>query len=234
MNIIKLFAIVSIGGFLFLTMPACAPKRMNIEKASEIEKYGSTPTITGSHFPYALNCSRVQLSKTGATWRNLTIGVSTFDDVLKELSPASSSWDHRYGHVVIESTLPLREGNWGFIEACFSDDLVSALNVYPLDYPGDIYEWLEKYGKPNTVTWGYFFNDRSVIWFEHGILAVIDIDYQDTRNIILFSPIDRENFENNWVIDSLPLEGVQIVPENPEITPSPGLENPWESIIEGE
>jgi hypothetical protein len=153
----------------------------------DIPNWGSTPTMRDSFLPLVLDCSRVPYVTPGPSWRGLTIGVSTFDDVRRELAPAEPWWDTQVGNLQFWNPTPSAD-EWSVIQTCFVGNVLSVLKISnspefsgrPLD------EWVAEYGRPDRVTWSSYFS-RSVIWAEAGILATIDVEF-GTTSIVIFLP----------------------------------------------
>ncbi len=186
--------------------------------------------------PRNLNCSLITSDSPGPTWRQLTIGETKYGEIMQTLKPVQAQWVEFYGNMVFESRKPLIEQEWSRFEACFSGDILSAINVLgDQDQPEFLEGWLAIYGEPDHVTWGNDYFERSLIWFNEGILVVIELPEERRRNVMYFSPIPQDEVEANWLIQSLPKEGQEYPgPTNGEFDfccdPLPkklNVENPW-------
>lgn len=157
--------------------------------------------------PFGLDCGYVTSStKRGPTWNDITIGVSTYKDVQAQLAPAEEEGKTDRGVVLFLNHGEDRE--WWFVEACFAEDKVSALNIYESRVL-NLYleEWRDLYGEPDSTTWADDYSARSVIWAEEGILVVIEeYPYGSARNVIFFSPMPSQDLKMSWLFDALPSE----------------------------
>jgi hypothetical protein len=200
----------------------------------EIPNYGTPPELE-NQMPKGLNCSKITSISPGPTWNGLQIGVSTYSEVLERLSPESVTWNSFLGCAQFTEHLGLGDDTWKFIRACFIGDTLSALDVNRLlgEYPSNLNCLLQEYGKPDRVTWGGNYWQRSLIWSEKGLLFVVEILDENDENpvfsLFLFSPIAYEEFEDSWLMNSFG-EPEPISKEDPRwwYPPSPWLvEDPW-------
>ena len=101
--------------------------------------------------------------------------------------------------------------------------------------PENLEELLDLYGKPDKVAWGYYYHTRNLIWSQRGILAEVDLLYDDTTMLFLFSPISISNFYSSWLINIIPQEGLKCPGEGDDepldficLGPEQEIENPWD------
>jgi hypothetical protein len=187
-------------------------------RTTEIPHWGSTARSPGlmKRMPGTLSCALVPtttLAQGGVSWRGLTVGVSTFEDVAKTLvtDGIKYGWDtDRGGMFFSNSTLPVLD-----VGACFVGETLSAMHILGGSEPEMIFSDLVKnYGNPDRVTWANSILERSLIWSEKGLLIVADVDIDlanggmvttgRTSYIVLFPPIPRCQLEQSWIFQSLP------------------------------
>jgi len=136
------------------------------------------------------------------TWRNLTIGESSSNDV---------------------RSVP------GVTNACYVDGKVSALyfNDDPI-YQKELREVVAQEGPPDLVTWGPDYSVRAVIWSNKGLLLFAKSNRSDRARmdgeVLVFSPIPVEALKSSWLIATLPDHMVGTPPED---VVYPFDEDPW-------
>jgi hypothetical protein len=162
--------------------------------------------------PWTLDCSSVpSIVDEGHTWNGLTIGISTLEDVETQLAPAKAEWQaDRDGYLFRH----LYHLDLAFVEACFAENTLSALNIIGTrlgTLPRLLSEWFPEYGEPDLIAFADDYYARSVIWSEKGILVVADQFYEDgvvregtVRNVMFFSPIPTEDLLTSWLVIGLP------------------------------
>ena len=143
------------------------------------------------------------------TWGRFQIGVTTYDEMLDILAPADVNWDRLFGNVEFMSEDHVDQG-YVSVEACFYGDTLSGLNTYPQIDMLWLPYWVEEYGEPDVVTWAYYYEARSMIWAEEGILLVVDVEFVDS--VILFPPIPSDELEGSWLMQAMPQENVSPPP----------------------
>jgi len=172
----------------------------------------STTEYTAQVMPHRLDCRYVPDVALGPTWNELTIGLSTLQDVDSALSPVQGIW-HEHGQYweYLKPVSDAAQSEWYLVVACLKEDQLSALQIFPMinsGFPGTLDEWLVAYDKPDRVTWGDHLDSRSLIWAEDGLLVVVYYAATkqriETSSIILFSPIQQNELENSWLLNSLP------------------------------
>jgi hypothetical protein len=146
------------------------------------------------------DCSCLTEVAHGMTSNNLTIGESTMADV--QLRP-------------------------GITQACFVSGKLSTL--YMKDDKSlltmKLEQQVEKYGRPNRVTWGPNYAVRAVIWSEKGLLVTVNIgSHILDGEILVFSPIPASALETSWLMASLPNH---LIGAPPEDVVYPTEEDPW-------
>jgi hypothetical protein len=64
---------------------------------------------------------------------------------------------------------------------------------------------VEKYGRPNRVTWGPNYAVRVAIWPEEGVFVTANVGSRLLDgDMLLFSPIPATALKSSWLMDSLP------------------------------
>lgn len=157
-----------------------------------------------TRFPEILECALVDEISVGPSWRNLSIGNSTLENIENELRPEFSTYDERTDKWIYSGGT-VENQDFYIIEGCFVDNKLSALNIMNSEIFRKTLEELElEYGIPSHVTWGPWYVSRTVIWSHKGVLAVVRIDTETTVNIILFAPISQDDYEESWLAKALP------------------------------
>jgi hypothetical protein len=192
-----------------------------------IFNWGSTPTNHQSSMPAGLNCSIISASQPGLTWNQLTIGVSTFNEVEKILG-YSIGWDTEQGNLMFTNSNLGPKADWDHLEACFVGDKLSAINIYGAGaFPRRLTELISKYGKPDRVTWSTDYYERSLVWGKEGLLVVFGVDIESLGNVILFSPIQPCELKTSWVLTSLPSKGQEHTGDVGRLRAEKEVEDPW-------
>jgi len=124
---------------------------------------------------------------------------------------------------------PAPEDDWGFIEACFVDNTLGAMNIVGSYWSTSrtLDDWIEEYGPPDRVTWSRDYYTRSLIWAEAGMLVVIDVETESTSNVILFSPMPSGELDGSWLLDSLPSTGEPYTGDEAPLPRELEVEDPW-------
>ncbi len=187
-------------------------------RSTDIPYWGSTarsPDLV-QRMPDTLSCMIVPntLPARGVvSWRSLTVGVSSFDDVAKTLvtDGVIYGWDRDRGGMSFSSP-----GLYGLeIDACFVGEMLAVLYRWGGVEPDMAFsELTQNYGNPDLVTWANQIYQRSLIWAEKGLLVIVEVEMNlidnklvangNTQYILLFSPIPRCQLEESWIFQSLP------------------------------
>lgn len=162
-----------------------------------------------SAFPSDLFCEYVDNVSEGPTWGDVTIGISSAED-LKNYADTIANYDFieqyadfmylaRTGELQDESGIP------PVIKACinFETQLVTALEISLNTM--SIEDLIAEYGIPDVVTWGSNNISRTVFWFDEGIAISVYIleeseilDYGVIGSIVYFPYQTVEGFEERW------------------------------------
>lgn len=202
--------------------------------------YGTATQTVNEWFPFILNCKDINVTEIypGKEWQGIQIGNTTFDQLVKYLNKQggefSLEWDHSWGHVDIYSQEFDGSENWLDLEACFIGDTLVALSFPSANsygFPGNYEEIVATFGQPDLVTWGWSHFNRSLVWYELGILIDLNVEDNQMSTVLLFSPLPFET-DNNWINEALPNEGIKWVEPEDNIDSSPlpphlDVENPW-------
>jgi len=204
------------------------------------EDLGATPSNREDYFPKYLRCDQIELNKVrpGFTWRNIQIGVTTYDEMVAELE---NDWTN------IQITLSEDTGSLQFsdffaettysnvLDACFIGDVLVTLKIGHSreEFPLALSDIIKTYGKPDVVTWGHDYWNRSLIWLDLGILIVIDAEWNESNWVYLFPPIDKAEFEDSWLNQILPksIEGwgdPELIDEIGRWSPEYEIEDLWD------
>lgn len=200
---ISLATVVLLG--LLFALSSCATIN-TLQSVDPTKEPHFTPYIM---LPEHLDCSAITSTHRGRTWENLTVGVSTHEDVYDfygQYFERKVYETHRFANY--------RQGGLIFT-TCFTEGKLSAIKVIEgstPNIPEKLSEIVEVMGEPEHVTWGQSYYHRSLVWVNEGVL--IDYTIDPTRpeeyrrsGVIFFSPIKEKNYRNSWVYHSLPKEG---------------------------
>ena len=204
-------------------------------KNSDIPNYGNTPTWSGEERKRPFHCYQITEVRPGPAWKELHIGVTTYQEVTEFLSPEEILWYELIGHLVIKDSSFYSIKGESYIRACFVGDILSAMELYDLSIlPTTLDELISAYGNPDRVTWDYFYHNRMLIWAEIGIAASVNLgtDEDEIEIFFMFSPIPLEELEGSWLMQSLPKEGIEYLEGDDNIDffrlpPELEVEDPW-------
>ncbi len=161
------------------------------------------------------------------TWLDITIGVTTEEELLAELgNPGSiSPWPqssrepqacvYRYQQLDNYPTFWLAGGR--VIGARFSTyDDQTRMNGQPATFN----EAMELYGRAEIVGWNPLGGHRSVVWLNYGILAEVIVGgKQKVSTMLYFSPMDEEVFGDSlwshFVLETNPTVGTDHIDDYP-------------------
>lgn len=190
-----------------------------------IPYWGSTATAKEATLPLDLTCDFVTTVAPGPEWNGLQIGVSTYQDVFSSLPGAEVVWRTRTGSASFRNPDGIF-ARWTLVKACFVKDKLSALKISGSDIEKSVPDWVEDYGDPDWITWGGDYYERSLIWAEAGLLAVIDLFDDSSEQLILFAPIPRCGLKTSWLSEAIMREQIG-GPGDVAPPPNAGKENPW-------
>lgn len=181
-------------------------------------------------FEAHLKCSQIQDMLTsaseGSSWNSLTIGISTEEVVTERLESEGTLVDASESYLQFVMLPPRTDSPWLGVQACFRDGI---LVVMQIDGASDLYltveDWVNKYGRPDRVTWSNSYISRTVIWAEEGIIALVDYQASASLSVVLFPPISRSDLAGNWLTAALPQ---RLTGEPGDTYPvPPPIEDPW-------
>lgn len=170
----------------------------------------STPTSPPYPFPY-LYCPHV-ISGVGGTWRGITIGKSTLEDVYILMAELSDSYiiidepadegilfDHPSNREAYEMDIPAQ------LLVCNQENTVTALQYLegvalgsePKLFLDDL---VAEYGVPDMVTWDNTSISRSVFWFEAGVAAdvLVTEPFGSVISVVYFPFQPVKGYEDRW------------------------------------
>lgn len=142
------------------------------QAASGRESTATPPPSVTAFFPSSpgypiLACPTGEISQLGPTWRGITIGVSTLDELDQILDPS-------------QALLPIRVmGQWGNtvslnyrgMPVCAQGDIVTVIEIGPVLL--SLSDFIAAYGIPDAVTWAPDVWYRVAFWFEEGVAAEV-------------------------------------------------------------
>jgi hypothetical protein len=185
----------------------------------DIPGWGGTPEGNDLSMPGTLSCVLVPNmppAKSGLTWRGLTVGISTLEDVIQVLNKEDGApywWNSAAGNLTFHYSLD--ETPWTIVNACFVEGQLAALSILdPREFSKGVDALISEYGKPDRVTWGNWYEDRSMIWAEKGLLVIVKLAWEHEGKgyqTILFSPVSPCELERSWLYQSLPKEAAPFV-----------------------
>ena len=229
-------ALISTILVFFAALTACS----SFSSTNELTQTAKSQSVSGTNYillPFYLDCSAITSTKRGPSWRDLRIGVSTYEDVYE-------SYSHYFERKIYAAHkfANHESGDVFAFTACFTDGKLSALKVIvgaTPDIPDYITDMVALYGEPDHITWGGGYYDRSLIWLSEGIYVDYIIDPEGKFEVIYFSPIKKTKYEESWLFNSLHTEGVtydELIetigpgPHDdhlPSLPPEWEAENPW-------
>lgn len=184
----------------------------------DIPNWGSTPSNPkyAHYMPDELSCVLVPAVRPQSgviTWQGLTVGISTFEDVKQALvtdNNISYGWDTITGSMFFGNSYSIPT-TWTIVTTCFVEGKLAAMNIkWAKEFNNmTLQDIIAKYGNPDRVTWANFYEYRSLLWSEKGLLIVVK-EYSNkvhVASVILFSPVLRCQLEQSWVYESLPKKG---------------------------
>lgn len=222
--------LVLLFGALFLSTSVSSQLRYaNSPTATEV-RGGLMGSLLGE-----LRCP-VNLAGQGPTWKTITIGQSSVQDLEALYAP--------YGSIVVTGTpfppvLPYPEGEYAlnykiqvdrskfqpqlglpsYVEACVVNNKIAALTVYTWDdsnAPHFIEQLISLLGRPAVLSWHEDDQDTRLLhWPTEGISA--EISYYKAVYYIYYYPFRRANYRELWPINAL-LNTPPILYPNPDPT----------------
>jgi hypothetical protein len=243
---IHFIATVCIGMLMFVFLVQPKSNSVNELQNTPISStVTTTPEQSDRFFTYPLTCPANLVLREGLSWRGITIGRSTSDE-LNEV----------YG-VIASRVEPIEKGNFAPIysitltskasrerklaasmEACFIGWKVAVLAL-----SGDSDEfatptvqyWIAQYGIPDIITWSYSdWGYRTLVWPKVGLALEVRLDDRllDLKNypytiyaetIIFFPPISRVEDLLGWPYSGL----IQTLPTVPNDGGYPTVADPF-------
>lgn len=196
----------------------------------DVPGYGKYTFNSDFPFPSFLDCSVIppQVSL-GPSWNGFQIGKTTYEEMVQILNPESVRWITPNGKIVFKYTI--EDGTLGIINACYSGNLLSALNYGTKGDERSFQDYfVQNYGNPDYITWGGYATERTAIWPEKGRLVILEGGglEPDPTKVILFSPIPFEEFGESWLWQALPDENEDLSKYvGADEPPLPQWEDPW-------
>jgi hypothetical protein len=153
------------------------------------------------------------LNGVGPTWNNITIGVSSLND-LSEIFSHSETFVTPYPPYAGNFAPNYQFGNGenGYIYACIVEGKVAALlidrhSAANSSIPMTVEQWVSFLGAPKVVSWHQQVDMRILHWPQYGISVTVEIPagittYGDTE-WVYFYPFRGEDYEELWPINSI-------------------------------
>lgn len=207
-----------------------------------IPNWGSTPEFQHTSLVDGFSCEIVPTKlpdPSPISWRGLTIGITKFDDLINILTNEKGTnyeWNTVVGNLSFSIpfdpvNLDQEQHNGSSAEFCFAAGKLATMNVFmAIEFQESLSSFITKYGKPDRVTWTNDYWQRSAIWAETGLLAIIDFGENEAQvyEVILFSPIPRCELTQSWVFAHLPQEATKFNGDSgvyvPEVEDPTGVE----------
>jgi hypothetical protein len=198
--------------FVAISLPFVMLHRASNSEASKLDNEQTVTPVNSEFrtFPDSLYCDQVDAALKGPTWNNITIGISSFTDLEKNLNTLDDYRTiNRDNRDIILSPKILNQPNRPIItEVCIYENVIVALktNMYGSPYL-KLEDLVIDYGAPNAVTWAV--GDaalRVAFWFQQGLAAVAnsDPDYGTVGQIveIIYFPYQEiRGYEKRWPYD---------------------------------
>jgi hypothetical protein len=185
---------------------------------NDLAPYPLAPRFHWQAFPSDLYCEDIEDVSEGQIWGDITIGISSVDDLKHYVASIGDYHVTQYADFISFERIPNVLDGSGIpplIEACLDIPTqtvtVVRVSVNRLIYIQDV---VAKYSIPDVVTWGNSTKSRTAFWFEEGIAIsvwilerneVIDygeiglivyIPYQATKGFEARYPYNRTNSKN--------------------------------------
>lgn len=187
-----------------------------------------------------LICPYFSNLQNGYEWRDITIGVSTQEDLENTLAqfgdyeiitPYEGTLANAIRYQWNESTRRGEEQQAPFaIDVCFQDSIITVLDVSTRFLPSmRIEDFVSNLGQPDIVTWSSVENNRTVFWFEEGIAANVFVQRGDGASfgrigaVFYFPPQSSEGYETRW-----PFNITRMQPFNHPDSSIPNEQNPFD------
>lgn len=214
MIIIAVFSIFIVISSFSLQTIAHKETIPTLETTTSFEDLGQFPT-----FP--LQCPETLRISDGPTWRTITIGESSLEDV-ENVYGIRFTMEDQPPWVTDEfvptfSVLLTSEGaeRWKLPQSahlCMIDGTIMALTLSlgaDSEFPdAGIREWLNLYGEPELVTWPATGNDwcwREVVWPQEGLAISVDVssvlDHPEAalvNSVTLFPYAQGKDYLSHW------------------------------------
>lgn len=176
----------------------------NISPTPDVEGYGNYPAVIEPLTFNNMNCTLITRVSKGFSWNGITIGKTTYREIIESLDPSRVAWNSREGN------LSFKIEDYYF-ETCFVGDSISALELRPPNLMVDqryetIYDYVEVFGPPDLITWGERNDNRTVLWAEQGFVASAltrdDTIYGEIFGLVIISPFSPL-MKNQWLVEAI-------------------------------
>lgn len=175
----------------------------------------------GPFITFPLACPRDMAVHEGATWRDITIGVSSITDIedlygTRFTNEPQRPWlngDFAAAYSILLTPEGARERKLPqSADLCLVGGKILALSLslaYDDSLPSSwLQDWISVYGTPELVTWAATGNEwrwRTIVWPQHGIAVEVDVSAveNDQRaalvNSVTFFPYAHgDNYLSQW------------------------------------
>ena len=199
------------AAFLYVSAKAQETTSTPTAPFPPLAPFGPTPTLnpyTGV-FPGFLHCDQINGVSEGASWGNVTVGVSSVED-LKSYVATIYDYDvfQASDYIGFSKKGNQREMNGipDVIDACLdvATQKVTALRVW-MNRVMVIQDLVAIYGIPDVVTWDISSRYRTAFWFDKGIATLVNILEDDKElqygqfDAVVYLPYQsKDGFENRW------------------------------------
>lgn len=209
----------------------------------------TTPTVyydNGGPFTTSpLACPANMIVSAGPTWREITIGLSTLQDVENlygvRAVPEEPHYSGDFGrsfNISLTAEAAQERKISAIIDFCVVDGKVAAFTV-PLAYDdtlptSQIDSWLSRYGRPELVTWvatGNTWEYRTLIWPGEGIALDVNVSLVEQEphlawvgSITFFPYAQGDNYLGQWPYTGLNRQA----PTSNNDAGNPTEENPFD------
>jgi hypothetical protein len=201
--------------------------------------YPLAPSFHWQAFPVDLYCENIGGISEGPTWGDVTIGISSVEDLKGYVNTIDNYTVTQYTNFVYFERIPNVLDGSGIpplIEACsdIGTQTVTALRV-SINRSIYIQDMVAKYDAPDIVTWSNSNISRVAFWFNKGIAALVYIlekheimDYGEIGIIVYFPFQMDEDFEERWPYNQTNSENPVDHGDSPVIPPPSEAQNPFD------
>ena len=210
-----LICCVVVLGAALLCLAGCNGAKESERLLNKIQYYGRPGHLPNESISHFLDCSKIAgNSNSPLTLLGFQVGVTTYEEMIETLEYDEIYWEYNSGHLVIEEKEPWTDDSWAWIQACFLDGRLSAIQTWnPKDYPETIEDFVEEFGVPDLITWAGWLEERIAVWIELGLIGDFFENTGERRMIFLIPPMELSEFEGSWLSERIQYTPDYYIPE---------------------